>query len=178
MSTERTLETHVQSEDNYIDIIDIENHTPVTSPLDNTNIEEYTKNAFDKLLNKEEHDLDFQAKNKGGSKLRSWVYNWGERKNHPSNPNKFIFECNQKLDNGENCTSKIETSGPTGNIISHLNRKHKIYEHSKPSATITPSLKQVKIDCYTISSDSHPQMTPDRQKYLETLLFEWLILDF
>ncbi|GBC42762.2 zinc finger BED domain-containing protein 1-like [Rhizophagus irregularis DAOM 181602=DAOM 197198] len=155
-----------------------ENHTPVTSPLDNTNIEEYTKNAFDKLLNKEEHDLDFQTKNKGGSKLRSWVYNWGERKNHPSNPNKFIFECNQKLDNGENCTSKIETSGPTGNIISHLNRKHKIYEHSKPSATITPSLKQVKIDRYTISSDSHPQMTPDRQKYLETLLFEWLILDF
>ncbi|POG60462.1 hypothetical protein GLOIN_2v1486989 [Rhizophagus irregularis DAOM 181602=DAOM 197198] len=73
MSTERTLETHVQSEDNYIDIIDIENHTPVTSPLDNTNIEEYTKNAFDKLLNKEEHDLDFQAKNKGGSKFRSWV---------------------------------------------------------------------------------------------------------
>ncbi|CAB4475853.1 unnamed protein product [Rhizophagus irregularis] len=178
MSTERTLETHVQSEDNYIDIIDIENHTPVTSPLDNTNIEEYTKNAFDKLLNKEEHDLDFQTKNKGGSKLRSWVYNWGERKNHPSNLNKFIFKCNQKLDNGENCTSKIETSGPTGNIISHLNRKHKIYEHSKPSATITPSLKQVKIDRYTISSDSHPQMTPDRQKYLETLLFEWLILDF
>ncbi|GBC42544.2 zinc finger BED domain-containing protein 4-like [Rhizophagus irregularis DAOM 181602=DAOM 197198] len=151
MSTERTLETHVQSEDNYIDIIDIENHTPVTSPLDNTNIEKYTKNAFDKLLNKEEHDLDFQAKNKGGSKLRN---------------------------NGENCTSKIETSSPTGNIISHLNRKHKIYEHSKPSATITPSLKQVKIDRYTISSDSHPQMTPDRQKYLETLLFEWLILDF
>ncbi|RGB43959.1 hypothetical protein C1646_749176 [Rhizophagus diaphanus] len=121
MSTERTLETHAQSEDNYIDIIDIKNHTPVTSPLD-TNIEEYTKNA--------------------------WIYNWGEQKNHPSNPNKFIFECNQKLDNGENCTSKIETFGPTGNIISHLNRKHKIFEHSKPSSTITPSLKYISADLF------------------------------
>ena len=39
-------------------------------------------------------------------------------------------------------------------------------------------MKQVKIDQYTISSDSPSQMTQDRQKYLETLLFEWLILDF
>ena len=69
------------------------------------------------------------------------MYNWGERKKHPTDPKKFIFECNQKLDNGENCTAKIETSGPTGNIISHLSQKHKVYEHSKPLSAITPSLK-------------------------------------
>ncbi|CAB4484925.1 unnamed protein product [Rhizophagus irregularis] len=182
MSTERTIEIRLQSEDNYIDIIDIENLTPpenLLPPLEDTNsIEEYTKNAFDKLLDKEEHNLNFQTKSKGGSKLRSWIYNWGERKNHPTNSNKYIFECNQKLDNGENCAAQIKTSGPTGNIISHLNRKHKIYEHSKPLSTITPSLKQVKIDRYAISSDSHSQMTEDQQKYLKTLLFEWLILDF
>ncbi|GBC39634.2 zinc finger BED domain-containing protein RICESLEEPER 2-like [Rhizophagus irregularis DAOM 181602=DAOM 197198] len=145
MSTERTIEIRLQSEDNYIDIIDIENLTPpenLLPPLEDTNsIEEYTKNAFDKLLDKE-HNLNFQTKSKGGSKLQSWIYNWGERKNYPTNSNKYIFECNQKLDNGENCAAQIETSGPTGNIISHLNRKHKIYEHSKPLSTITPSLKQ------------------------------------
>ncbi|GBB84253.1 hypothetical protein RclHR1_10880008 [Rhizophagus clarus] len=90
---------------------------------------------------------------------------------------KYIFVCNQKLESGENCNTKIETSGPTGNIINHLDRRHKIYEHSKPLSS-TPSMKQVKINNYTISSDSILQMTPDRQKYLETLLFEWLILDF
>ncbi|RGB23512.1 ribonuclease H-like domain-containing protein [Rhizophagus diaphanus] len=77
---------------NYIDIIDIENLTlpeNLLPPLEDTNsIEEYTKNAFDKLLNKEKHDLNFQTKN------------------------------------------------------------------------------------------SHSQMTEDQQKYLKTLLFEWLILDF
>ncbi|PKY12852.1 hypothetical protein RhiirB3_378803 [Rhizophagus irregularis] len=175
MSTERTIEIRLQSEDNYINIIDIENLTPpenLLPPLEDTNsIEEYTKNAFYKLLDKE-HNLNFQTKSKGGSKLQSWIYNWGERKNYPTNSNKYIFECNQKLDNGENCAAQIETSGPTGNIISHLNRKHKIYEHFKPLSTIMPSLKQVKIDRYAISSDSHSQMTEDQQKYLKTLLFE------
>ena len=53
MSNERTL----QSEDNYIDIINIED---LTLPLnDNDSIEEYTKDAFDKLLDKEEYDLNF-----------------------------------------------------------------------------------------------------------------------
>ncbi|RGB27636.1 hypothetical protein C1646_768836 [Rhizophagus diaphanus] len=165
MSTERTIKIHLQSEDNYIDIIDIENLIPPENlllPLENT-IKEYTKNTFDKLLNKKEYDLNFQTK---------------KRKNYPTNSNKYIFECNQKLNNGENCAAQIETSGPTGNIISHLNQKHKIYEYSKPLSTITPSLKQVKIDRYAISSDSHSQMTEDQQKYLKTLLFEWLILDF
>ena len=101
----------------------------------------------------------------------------GEQKIHPTDPKKFIFECNQKLDTGDKCTAKIETSGSTGNIISHLGRKHKIYEYSK-SLTITPTLKQVKINHYTVLSDSLSQMIQDRQKYLETLLFEWLILDF
>ncbi|CAB4482282.1 hypothetical protein RhiirA5_408006 [Rhizophagus irregularis] len=108
MPTERTIEIHLQSEDNYIDIINIENLTLsenlITSLEDTNSIEEYTKNAFDKLLNIEE-DLNFQTKN-----------------------------------NDENCTVKIKTSGPTSNI-SYLNRKHKIYEHSKPLSTITPSLK-------------------------------------
>ncbi|EXX65473.1 hypothetical protein RirG_132930 [Rhizophagus irregularis DAOM 197198w] len=77
MSTERTIEIRLQSEDNYIDIIDIENLTPpenLLPPLEDTNsIEEYTKNAFDKLLDKEEHNLNFQTKSKGGSKLRSYT---------------------------------------------------------------------------------------------------------
>src|SRR3954466_5239692 len=169
MSIERTYKKHARSAN---DIIDVENLTPPS--LDDNGVEEHAKNAFDKLLNKESSDLlNLQAKNnKGSSKVRSWVYNWGERKNHPTDSKKFIFECNQKLDNSKNCTTKIETLGPTGNIISHLNRKHKIYEHSKPSTT-TSLLKQVKIDQYTISSDSPPQMTQDQQKYLETLLFEW-----
>ena len=139
-------------------------------------LNEHTKNAFEELLNNGKSDLlNLQVKNKGGSKLRSWIYNWGERKN-PTDLKKIIFVCNQKLENGENCTTKIETSGPTGNIISHLGRKHKIYEHSKPPAS-TPSMKQVKINHYAVSN-SIPQMTQDRQKYLETLLFEWLVLDF
>ncbi|RIA83028.1 hypothetical protein C1645_834452 [Glomus cerebriforme] len=131
------------------------------------------------LLNEEKSDSDLlnQVKSKGGSKLRSWIYNWGERKNHPTDSKTFIFECNQKLDSGDICTAKIETTGSTGNIISHLARKHKIYEHSKPLTT-TSSLKQIKIDHYTIPSDSPLQMTQDRQKYLENLLFEWLVLDF
>ncbi|PKB95363.1 hypothetical protein RhiirA5_436854 [Rhizophagus irregularis] len=97
--------------------------------------------------------------------------------NHPTDSKKFIFVCNQKLDNGENCTTRIETLGSTGNIISHLKRKHKIYEHS---IATTPSKKQTKISNYTISSISSnsSQMTQDQQKYLETLFFEWLILDF
>ena len=51
--------------------------------------------------------------------------------------------CKQS-DNGEDCT-KIETIDSTGNIISHL----KIYEYTKPLAA-TPSLKQVKINNYTV----------------------------
>ncbi|CAI2192358.1 441_t:CDS:2, partial [Funneliformis geosporum] len=78
---------------------------------------------------------------------------------------------------GKICAAKIETSGSTGNIISHLGRKHKIYEYSIPLKA-TSSLKQIKIDHYTILSDSLSQMTQDQHKYLETLLFEWLILDF
>lgn len=100
----------------------------------------------------------------------------GERKTHLTDPSKYIFKCNKKYDNGENCTVEIETSSPTGNIISHLNRKHRIYEYFKPPTT-TPPLKQIKIDHFTISSGSSLQMTSDRQKYLENLLYEWLVLD-
>ena len=54
-----STETTERGEDNYIDIIDIENLTP--SGLDDTNsieeLEEHTKNAFDRLLNKDESDL-------------------------------------------------------------------------------------------------------------------------
>ena len=160
------------------DIIDIERF--ITDDIDDGSLDEHTKNVnmFDELLNKEKSDLlNPQTKNKGGSKVRSWIYNWGERINHPTDSKKYIFVCNQKLDNGENCTTKIETSGPTGNIISHLNWKHKIFEHSKPLTT-KPSLKQVKINNYTVSSNSSSHMTQDQQKYLKTLLFEWLILDF
>ncbi|RGB36468.1 hypothetical protein C1646_758110 [Rhizophagus diaphanus] len=82
-----------------------------------------------------------------------------------------------KGNNGENCTTRIETLGSTCNIISHLGRIHKIYEHS---IATTPSQKQTKISNYTVSSISSNslQITQDQQKYLETLLFEWLILDF
>ncbi|CAB5187647.1 unnamed protein product [Rhizophagus irregularis] len=168
MSTERTIEIRLQSEDNYINIIDIENLTPpenLLPPLEDTNsIEEYTKNAFYKLLDKE-HNLNFQTKSKGGSKLQSWIYNWGERKNYPTNSNKYIFECNQKLDNGENCAAQIETSGPTGNIISHLNRKHKIYEHFKPLSTIMPSLKQLILDFQPL----HLLKSPSFHRFINAL---------
>jgi hAT family C-terminal dimerisation region len=177
MSIERTSEKHSRSEDDshieFIDIIDIEKLTP--NDTNNGTLNEHMKNAFEELLNNKEGSDSL--KSKGSSKLRSWVYNWGERINHPTDSKKFIFVCNQKLDNGEDCTTRIETSGSTGNIISHLGRKHKIYEHSK---TITPSQKQAKISNYTVSSVSSgsSQMTQDQQKYLETLLYEWLILDF
>jgi hypothetical protein len=180
MSTEQTSKKRLRSEDNdNIDYIDVEKYTPLPS-LDNSNdnVSEKYINAFGKLLNREKSGSLNQVKSKGGSKLRSWIYHWGERKNHPTDPKKFIFECNQILDNGDKCTTKIETTGSTGNIISHLERKHKIYEHSKPLTEIEQPLKQIKIDRYTVSSDSLPQMTQDRQKYLETLLFEWLVLDF
>lgn len=157
------------------DVIDLEKDY-----ADNGNSDEHAKNVFDELLNKEKSTdlLNIQDKNKG-SKVRSWIYLWGNRINHPTDPKRYIYVCDQVLDNGKNCTTRIETSGSTGNIISHLNRKHKIFEHSKPSTT-TPSLKQVKISNYTISSTSSQisEMTQERQKHLETLLFEWLILDF
>ena len=180
MLTERTSKKHAWPKDDdcieFIDREDIIDIEKLTSDDNNDKI--LNEHAFDKLLNKEKPDLlNLQVKNKGNSKLHSWVYNWNEQINYLTDPKKIIFECNQKLDNSENCTAKIETLGPTGNIISHLSRKHKIYEHYKPSTT-TLLLKQVKIDQYTVSSDSPPQMTQDRQKYLETLLFEWLILDF
>ncbi|RIA81941.1 hypothetical protein C1645_836157 [Glomus cerebriforme] len=78
------------------------------------------------------------------------------------NGEKFDFDLlNLQVKNSENiCTAKIETTGPTGNIISYLVQKHKIYEHSKP-LTVTPSLKQTKIDYYTVLSNSFPQMTYD-----------------
>ena len=42
-------------------------------------LNEHTKNAFEELLNNGKSDLlNLQVKNKGGSKLRSWIYNWGE----------------------------------------------------------------------------------------------------
>ncbi|CAB5383746.1 unnamed protein product [Rhizophagus irregularis] len=177
MSIERTSKKHSRSEDDthieFIDIIDIEKLTP--DDANNGTLNEHMKNAFDELLNnKEESD---SLKSKGSSKLRSWIYNWGERINHPTDSKKFIFVCNQKLDDGENCTMRIETLGSTGNIISHLGRKHKIYEHS---IATTPSQKQTKISNYTVSSISSnsSQITQDQQKYLETLLFEWLIFDF
>ncbi|GES92766.1 hypothetical protein GLOIN_2v1784824 [Rhizophagus clarus] len=47
----------------------------------------------------------------------------------------------------------------------------------KSKRTITLSQKQTKISNYTVSSVSS-QMTPDQQKYLKTLFFKWLILDF
>src|SRR5581483_3522248 len=157
------------------DVIDLEKDY-----ADNGNSDEHAKNVFDELLNKEKSTdlLNIQDKNKG-SKVRSWIYLWGNRINHPTDPKRYIYVCDQVLDNGKNCTTRIETSGSTGNIISHLNRKHKIFEHSKPSTT-TPSLKQVKISNYTISSTSSQisEMTQERQKHLENLLFEWLILDF
>ncbi|GES81124.1 zinc finger BED domain-containing protein 4-like [Rhizophagus clarus] len=152
MSTENTSKKRARSEDNPIITEDIITEDIVTEDIieveDIIEIEKLIladdiagkKNAFEELLiNKKNSDLlNLQIKNKGGSKLRSWVYNWGERSSWS---------------------------------------KHKIYEHSKPPSS-TPSMKQVKINNYTISSDSISQMTPDRQKYLETLLFEWLVLDF
>ena len=180
MSTEQTSRKRLRSEDNdNIDYIDVEKCTPLPS-LDNSSDDDNSKkhtNAFERLLDRERSDSLNQVKSKGGSKLCSWVYHWGEWKNHPTEPKKFIFECNQILDNGNKCATTIETSGPTGNIISHLGRKHKIYEHSKPLTEIEQPLKQIKIDHYTVSSDSLPQMSQDHQKYLKTLLFEWLVLD-
>ncbi|EXX72408.1 zinc finger BED domain-containing protein 1-like [Rhizophagus irregularis DAOM 181602=DAOM 197198] len=143
--------------------IDIENPSQFSNHEESLDIQRKTENAFDKLNKEKSGDSgpsNVQNKGKGGSKLRSW----------------YIIGCNQKYDNGEYCTVEIEISGPTGNIISHLNRKHKIYESTKPAIT-TPPLKQIKIDHFTISSDSSIQMTSQRQKYLENLLYEWLVLD-
>ena len=149
------------------DMEESENYDEESSDIQNNN-------AFNKILNKEKSNLsNIHNKGKGGSKLRSWIYYWGERKAHPTNPKNYIFKCNQKLDNGKNCSVEIETSGPTGNIISH--RKHKIYEYFKPLTT-EPPLKQTKIDDFTVSSKT-PLMTSERQKYLENLLYEWLVLD-
>ena len=178
MSTERTSKKRAQPEDDdcigFIDREDIIDIEKLTS--DDTNDKILNEHAFDKLLNKEKPDLlNLQVKNKGNSKLHSWVYNWNEQINYLTDPKKIIFVCKQS-DNGEDCT-KIETTGSTGNIISHLSQKHKIYEHTKPLAA-TQSLKQVKINNYITSSKSTSQITQDQQKYLETLLFEWLILDF
>ncbi|CAB4488432.1 hypothetical protein RhiirA1_462996 [Rhizophagus irregularis] len=130
MSIERTSKKHSWSEDDnhieFINIIDIEKLTP--DDANNGTLNEHMKNAFDELFNnKEESD---SLKSKGSSKFHSWIYNWGEQINHPTNSKKFIFVCNQKLDNDENCITRIETLGSTGNIISHIVQKHKIYEHS------------------------------------------------
>ncbi|GET01513.1 zinc finger BED domain-containing protein 1-like [Rhizophagus clarus] len=166
MSTENTSKKHARSEDNPIitediitenivteDIIEVENIIEIEKLIPADDIAG-KKNAFEELLiNKKNSDLlNLQIKNKGKIKT-------------------------PQLESGENCNTKIETSGSTGNIISHFGRRHKIYKHSKPPSS-TPSIKQVKINNYTISSDSISQMTPNRQKYLETLLFEWLVLDF
>ena len=122
MLTERTSKKHAWPKDDdcieFIDREDIIDIEKLTS--DDTNDKILNEHAFDKLLNKEKPDLlNLQVKSKGSSKLRSWIYNWGERINHSTDPKKFIFVCKQS-DNGEDCT-KIETTGSTGNIISHLN---------------------------------------------------------
>ena len=106
MSTERTSKKRGPEDNDCIefinreDIIDIEKL--ISDEWDDTNDE--ILNAFDKLLNKEKPDLlNLQVKSKGSSKLRSWIYNWDERINHPTDPKKFIFVCKQS-DNGEDCT--------------------------------------------------------------------------
>src|ERR1700733_14947943 len=63
---------------------------------DDENTNAHKKNAFDELLNKEKSDSSNLIKEKGGLKLRSWIYNWGERKSHPTDSKKYIFKCNQK----------------------------------------------------------------------------------
>ena len=73
------------------DIIDIEKLT--LDYANNGNSDKCTKNVFDELLNKEKSSdlLNIQDKNKGGSKVRSWIYLWGNRINHPTDPKKYIY---------------------------------------------------------------------------------------
>ena len=93
MSTKKTSNKRARSEDN--NVIDVDNiigvddsiETERLIPYDTADeiLNEHTKNAFEELLNNGKSDLlNLQVKNKGGSKLRSWIYNWGERKNHPT----------------------------------------------------------------------------------------------
>src|SRR5215204_5597910 len=99
MSTEKTSMSENNDNINYVDIV-------------NDNISEKETNIFEKSEEKTD-SLNIQVKSKGGSKLRSWIYNWGERKIHPKDSKKFIFECNQPLDSGEICIAKIEISDST-----------------------------------------------------------------
>ncbi|RGB30352.1 hypothetical protein C1646_711484, partial [Rhizophagus diaphanus] len=73
MLTNRTSKKHSRSEDNHnIDYIDVEKFIPSLNNTDD-NILEKNANIFEKLEEKSD-SLKVQVKNKGGSKLRSWIY--------------------------------------------------------------------------------------------------------
>ncbi|PKK57302.1 hypothetical protein RhiirC2_798287 [Rhizophagus irregularis] len=121
MSTERIIEIHLQFEDNYIDIINIENLTLSENLIKYRRKSRYTGYFY---WNRWFRYIEFHC-----VKVK-------EDQN---------FEVEYIIGKNEKIIQPIQTS-LTCNIISYLNRKHKIYEHSKPLSTITPFLKQLILD--------------------------------
>lgn len=113
-----------------------------------------------------EDDNKIQAKKR---KLHSWIWHWGNYRAHPANKKIYFFDCNLYFNEGEKCEAKIELNGSTGNAISHLARKHHIYE-STPRSTEPLSNDQT-------SSITSASWTNRRQQDCENLLFEWIVLD-
>lgn len=85
--------------------------------------------------------------------------------------NCIFFDCEQYFNEEEKWDAKIELSGPTGNVITHLARKHHIYE-------ATPSLTEVSSIHKTSSTSSTSTWSAQRQQDCENLLFGWIIHDF
>ncbi|CAG8509419.1 11008_t:CDS:2, partial [Racocetra fulgida] len=71
-------------------------------------------------------------------------------------------------DDSLNCDSKITTKSPTGNIINHLATIHQIFKNTFLPNTVIKKL---------LKSKSRILITQKQQKYLESLLYEWIILD-
>ncbi|CAG8778024.1 2582_t:CDS:2, partial [Cetraspora pellucida] len=75
-----------------------------------------------------------------------------------------IFICTNELSNEKSCISKIATKGPTGNIINHL---AVVYQIFKSTPVPRKSTNQNKL---------FMPITQEKQKHLEFLLYEWIIL--
>ncbi|CAB4419218.1 unnamed protein product [Rhizophagus irregularis] len=69
-----------------------------------------------------------------------------------SENNVWVFHCNQKKKDGDECKSQIKTKGPTGNIIHHLSCIHGINQDTKiEDLTLNqPHRKQMKLEAYNI----------------------------
>src|SRR3954451_21316147 len=75
---------------------------------------------------------------------------------------------------------QLNTKGPTGNIIHHLNCVH---QHTKIEdlPLNQPQQKQMKLDSYAEQFQQVRQqqsaLEPDQQSHIENLLYEWIIDD-